>query len=83
MNVLSRFGRWTLGLYGPAVPDELKLTDTFRLETGRTEVRSAVRIPAERARELAARQERQHARISELQLYVSHGEADALEDVSP
>lgn len=81
-GALSRFGRWALGLYGPSVPDDLRVTDAVILDTGYTEVRPRVTLPADRARRLAARQERQHARLNELQFYVSVGELDAQEPPS-
>lgn len=81
--MLSKFGRWALGLYGPSTPDDLRLTDAVVLETGRTEIRPNVTIPAERAKRLAARQERQHARIQELQFYVSEDAVAGLDERPP
>lgn len=82
-GALSRFGRWALGLYGPAVPDDLRLTDTEILDTGHTEVRPRVQLPADRARRLAARQERQHARLNELQHFVGETEIEQIERGQP
>lgn len=74
MGALSRFGRWALGLYGPAVPDDLRLTEATILDSGHTEVRPKVQIPVERTRKLAARQQRQHDRLNELQAIVGETE---------
>lgn len=72
--MLSRFGRWALGLYMPAIPEDLQITETAVQDDGRTKVISTPPIPPDRRKRLEARQERQHERLNELQVYVAERE---------
>ena len=82
--LLAKIGRWAFGLYGPAVPDDLRLTATGEPGEGLTPVISRVEIPPERTRRLQARQQRQHDRMNALAAFVGEREvAEAEQSKQP
>lgn len=65
--MLSRFGRWALGMYPPFTPADLRLTDVRPVEHGLTEIRSVVEIPEADRRMLQEFQQQQHETRETLQ----------------
>lgn len=71
--------RWALGMYNPAAPDDLRLTEIGPVTEGVTEVISNPVIPEERRRKLIARQERQHLRRNQIMLAFGEAELEEIE----
>lgn len=65
--MLSKFGRWALGLYPPSIPSDLRLTDIRPLDAGHSQIVPKVEIREEDRRRLRAYQQEQHAIRDELQ----------------
>ena len=74
MAMLARIGQLVLGLYAPAPPVDLRLTDTEIDAAGFTHVNSRVEIDPGRRRILEAFQHRQHALRDRLQQLVGERE---------
>lgn len=58
--MLSRFGRWALGLYPPFAPGDLRLIDVRPSEHGLSEIVSKVEISESDRRMLQEFQRQQH-----------------------
>lgn len=65
--MLSRWGRWALGMYPPFTPADLRLTDVQPVEHGLTEIRSVVEITEADRRMLQEFQQQQHEMRDTLQ----------------
>lgn len=65
--MLSRWGRWALGMYPPFTPADLRLTDVRPVEHGLTEIRSVVEITETDRRMLQEFQTAQHEMRDTLQ----------------
>lgn len=65
--LLSRVGRFVLGLYPPFSPEDLRLTDTAPTPDGGTQITSSVEIAETDRAHQEAYQQQQHAMRDELQ----------------
>lgn len=65
--MLSRFGRWALGMYPPFTPADLRLTDVRPVEHGLSEIRAVVEITEADRRMLQEFQAAQHETRETLQ----------------
>lgn len=77
--MLTRFGRWALGLYPPSVPVDLRLTDVRPVESGLSQIHSTrvALTDADRSR-LQRYQQRQHDTRNELTELI--GDRETLEE---
>jgi hypothetical protein len=77
--MLSRLGRWALGLYPPAVPTDLRLTEIRPTDAGLSQIVSKVEIPASVMAKLRTYQQRQHDTRGRLQEMIQEREMIEME----
>jgi hypothetical protein len=65
--VLSKFGRFLLGMYSPFAPDDLRLTDVEPSPSGLTQIVSKVGMPESDRRRQEMYQQQQHQTREALQ----------------
>lgn len=77
--MLSRFGRWALGLYPPSVPADLRLTDVQAVNGEHSQIVAKVEITDADRRRFQAYQQQQHATRNQLGILISEREVIEVE----